>query len=73
LYDVVNALSHLFTVRSVSEHVRSDNGSEFAAKAFQEWIAAVCAKTANIARANPWENGYIESFNAHLREELLNG
>src|SRR5262249_62206645 len=26
-----------------------------------------------IERGSPWENGYIESFNARLRDELLNG
>jgi len=54
-------------------HIRSDNGPEFVAKAVQEWIAAVGAKTAYIERGSPWENGYIESFNARLRDELLNG
>jgi transposase InsO family protein len=43
------------------------------AKAVQEWIAAVGAKTAYIERGSPWENGYIESFNARLRDELLDG
>src|SRR5437899_10439615 len=52
---------------------RSDNGPEFLAKAVQEWIAVVGAKTAYIERGSPWENGYIESFNARLRDELLNG
>src|SRR5262249_55200818 len=45
----------------------------FVAKAVQEWIAVVGAKTAYIERGSPWENGYIESFNARLRDELLNG
>jgi transposase InsO family protein len=53
--------------------IRSDNGPEFVAKAVQEWIAAVDTKTAYIERGSPWENGYIESFNARLRDELLNG
>jgi Integrase core domain len=48
-------------------------GPEFVAKAVQDWIAAVGAKTAYIERGSPWENGYIESFNARLRDELLNG
>ena len=48
-------------------------GPEFVAKAVQEWIAAVGAKTAYIAPGSPWENGYIESFNARLRDELLDG
>ncbi len=46
---------------------------EFIAKAVQDWIAAVGARTAYIAPGSPWENGYIESFNARLRDELLNG
>ena len=55
------------------EHIRSDNGPEFVAKAVQEWIGAVGAKTAYITPGSPWENGFIESFNARLRDELLNG
>ena len=54
-------------------HIRSDNGPEFAATAVQEWIAAVGAKTAYITPGSPWENGYVESFNARLRDELLDG
>ena len=54
-------------------HIRSDNGPEFVAKAVQGWIAAVGAKTAYIAPGSPWENGYVESFNARLRDELLEG
>ena len=54
-------------------HIRSDNGPEFVAKAVQEWITAVGAKTAYIAPGSPWENGFIESFNARLRDELLDG
>jgi transposase InsO family protein len=57
----------------VPEHIRSDNGPEFVAKAVQEWIIAIGATTAYIAPGSPWENGFIESFNARLRDELLNG
>ena len=71
--DVIDLLSDLFILRGVPGHIRSDNGPEFVAKAVQEWIAAVGAKTAYIAPGSPWENGYIESFNARLRDELLNG
>jgi putative transposase len=71
--DVIDVLSDLFILRGVPEHVRSDNGPEFVAKAVQEWITAVGAKTAYIAPGSPWENGTIESFNARLRDELLNG
>ena len=71
--DVIDALSDLFILRGVPGHVRSDNGPEFVAKAVQEWIATVGAKTAYIAPGSPWENGFIESFNARLRDELLDG
>ena len=48
-------------------------GPEFIATAVQDWIAAVGAKTAYIAPGSPWENGFVESFNARLRDEFLNG
>jgi putative transposase len=71
--DVIDVLSDLFILRGVPGHVRSDNGPEFVAKAVQEWITAVGAKTAYIAPGSPWESGFIESFNARLRDELLDG
>ena len=71
--DVIDVLSDLFILRGVPGYVRSDNGPEFVAKAVQDWIAAVGAKTAYIAPGSPWENGFIESFNARLRDELLDG
>ena len=71
--DVINVLSDLFILRGVPEHIRSDNGPEFVAKAVQAWIGSVGAKTAYIAPGSPWENGFIESFNARLRDELLDG
>src|SRR5262249_31263897 len=71
--DVIDVLSDLFILRGIPAHTRSDNGPEFVAKAVQDWIAAVGAKTAYIEPGSPWENGYIESFNARLRDELLNG
>ena len=71
--DVIDVLSDLFILRGVPGHVRSDNGPEFIAKAVREWIVAVGAKTAFIEPGSPWENGYCESFNSKLRDELLNG
>jgi putative transposase len=71
--DVIDVLSDLFILRGVPGHIRSDNGPEFVAKAVQDWIAIVGAKVAYIEPGSPWENGYIESFNARLRYELLNG
>ena len=71
--DVIDVLADLFILRGVPGHVRSDNGPEFIARALQDWIAAVGATTAYIAPGSPWENGFIESFNARLRDELLDG
>ena len=71
--DVIDALSDLFILRGVPGHIRSDNGPEFVARTVQDWIRAVGASTAYIERGSPWENGFIESFNARLRDELLDG
>jgi putative transposase len=71
--DVIDVLSDLFILRGIPGHIRSDNGPEFVAKAVREWITAVGAKTAYIEPGSPWENGYVESFNARLRDELLDG
>jgi transposase InsO family protein len=59
--------------RGPPAHIRSDNGPEFIATAVQEWLAKVGVKTLYIAPGSPWENGYCESFNGSLRDELLNG
>jgi putative transposase len=71
--DVIDVLSDVCIMRGVPGHVRSDNGPEFVAKAVQDWIRAVGAKTAYIEPGSPWENGYRESFNSKLRDELLDG
>lgn len=71
--DVLDVLSDLFILRGVPTHIRSDNGPKFITKALREWIAAVGAKTAYIMPGSPWENGYCESFNSKLCDELLNG
>ena len=71
--DVIDALTDLFILRGVPGYIRSDNGPEFVAEAVRKWIGAVGAQTAYIEPGSPWENGYIESFNARFRDELLNG
>ncbi len=68
---VVETLADLMTLHGVPEHIRSDQGPEFVARAVQEWIGKVGAQTAYIEKASPWENGYCESFNSKLRDELL--
>lgn len=71
--DVIESLCELFVLRGIPAHIRSDNGPEFIAIALRQWIAAVGARTAYIEPGSPWENGYCESFNGKLRDELLNG
>ena len=71
--DVLDQLSTLFLTRGVPKHIRSDNGPEFTAKAVRDWLALVGVDTLFIEPGSPWENGYIESFNGKLRDELLNG
>ena len=66
--DVIDVLSDLFILRGIPGHIRSDNGPEFVAEG-----AGMDQETAYIERGSPWENGYIESFNARLRDELLDG
>jgi putative transposase len=58
--DVINQLYTLFLVRGVPEHIRSDNGTEFTAKAIRSWLAEIGVKTLFIEPGSPWENGYIE-------------
>ena len=58
-------------IRGVPDHIRSDNGPEFTARAVREWLGRVGARTLHIEPGSPWENGYIESFNGKLRDELL--
>jgi len=71
--DVMDLLFRLFIFRGILEHIRSDNGPEFTAKAVRRWLNRVGVKTLFIEPGSPWENGYIESFNSKLRDELFNG
>ncbi len=70
--DVLYRLAELFVQRGVPQHIRSDNGPEFAAKAVRHWLKRVGVRTLFIEPGSPWENGYVESFNGKLRDELLN-
>lgn len=71
--DVLACLTELFTRHGPPDHIRSDNGAEFTAIAVREWLPKVGVKTLFIEPGSPWENGYNESFNGKLRDELLNG
>lgn len=70
---VIETLADVMLMRGVPDHIRSDNGPEFTAKALRAWLATVGARTLYIEPGSPWENGYCESFNGRLRDELLNG
>ena len=69
--DVIDLLFHLFIFRAIPAHIRSDNGPEFTAKAIRTWLNRLGVKTLYIEPGSPWENGYVESFNGKLRDELL--
>ena len=69
--DVLEALENLFIDRGIPDHIRSDNGAEFTAKAVRSWLEKMEVKPTYIEPASPWENGYNESFNGKLRDELL--
>jgi putative transposase len=70
--DVQECLTELFCSRGVPEYIRSDNGSEFTAKKLQAWLERLRTKPVYIEPGSPWENGYKESFNGKMRDELLN-
>ena len=70
---VIDTLFELFLRRGVPEYVRSDNGPEFTSKAVRKWLSNMGSVTLFIEPGSPWENGYVESFNGRMRDELLNG
>lgn len=71
--DVVQALAKLFLKRGCPVFIRSDNGPEFTAAFVRKWLTELSVGPLFIAPGSPWENGYNESFNGKLRDELLNG
>jgi len=71
--DVIDILADVMIERGVPEYIRSDNGPEMVARKLRQWLKNVGAQTLYITPGSPWENGYCESFNGKLRNELLNG
>lgn len=71
-HNVIEVLTNLFIERGVPVHIRSDNGPEFIAKRVRDWLERLQVRPLYIEPGNPWENGYIESFNGKMRDELLN-
>ena len=72
-HDVLEVLADLFVRHGPPEYLRSDNGPEFTAKLVRRWLGRVGVEMLFIEPGSPWENGYNESFNGKLRDELLNG
>jgi transposase InsO family protein len=71
--DVIEVLANLMLLKGTPEYLRSDNGSEFTASKIRAWLQNAGVITAYIEPGSPWENGYVESFNARMRDEFLNG
>jgi transposase InsO family protein len=71
--EALEVFADLMVEHGVPEHIRSDNGPEMVAGELRDWLSHMGAKTAYIEPGSPWENGYCESFNGRLRDELLNG
>jgi putative transposase len=71
--DVVNGLDALAAERGAPCYLRMDNGPEFVAHAINDWCRFNASGSLFIDPGSPWQNGWIESFNARLRDEFLNG
>ena len=69
---VMQVLTRLFQEEGRPKYIRSDNGSEFRARELVKWLDDLGVETKFIKPGSPWENGYNESFNGKLRDELLN-
>ena len=70
--EVIDVLQYLFAVRGTPDHIRRANGPEFVARSVRRWLDQAGVGPLFIAKGSPWENGYVESFNGKLRDELLN-
>ncbi len=69
--DVLHCLTELFVAHGVPAHLRADNGPEFTNRAVRTWLSRVGSRPLFIEPGSPWQNGYVESFNGKLRDELL--
>jgi putative transposase len=69
---VVEVLDRLVRQRGVPQTIRCDNGPEFAGRMLDQWAFFNRVELDFSRPATPTDNAYIESFNARLRQELLN-
>jgi transposase InsO family protein len=72
-FGVIETFADAMLRHGIPAHIRSDNGPEMTAKVVRDWLAQIGSQTLFIEPGSPWENGYCESFNGKLRDELLNG
>jgi len=72
-WDAIDVFADQMETRGIPEHIRSDNGPEMVAKKLRNWLGRLGTRNVYITPGSPWENGYCESFNGKLRDELLNG
>ena len=72
-HDVLYCIANLFLFHGPLEYIHSNNGPEYTAKLLRNWMKAIGVEALFIEPGSPWENGYNESFNGKLRDELLNG
>jgi transposase InsO family protein len=70
---VIQALADAFILHGMPEYLRSDNGPEFTANEVKKWLKEAGVTTMFVEPGSPWQNGYVESFNARMRDEFLNG
>jgi putative transposase len=70
--EVIHTLTELFCTKGKPEYIRSDNGAELRAKVVRSWLGELEVAPLYIEAGSPWENGYVESFNGKMRDELLN-
>jgi putative transposase len=70
---VIETFADAMRRHGIPAHIRSDNGPEMTAKVVRNWLAQISSKTLFIEPGSRWENGYCESFNGKLRDELLKG
>jgi putative transposase len=68
----VAVLDQLAAARGAPKHIRCDNGPELTAHALQDWCRHSAVATGYIEPGAPWQNPFVESFNARVRDELLN-
>lgn len=69
---VARELTALIELRGKPGMIVSDNGTEFTCNAMFAWVEQHKITWHYIAPGKPMQNGFCESFNGRMRDELLN-